>query len=105
MEVSLTGSARAIVERVKERRGNLVFVFGDGCCEGTSPHLFDDYYVDPEQIRVGELEGIPVFASPHIHRLYGGRRVVIDVDVGALSDSLSVETELGCRFILLDSPA
>ena len=104
MEVSLTSTARAILEKVKAQRDDLVFVFGDGCCEGTAPHLFDHYFVDPEQVRVGELDGVPVYASPHVHRLYGNRRVVIDVDHGALSDSLSVETELGCRFVLIDRP-
>lgn len=101
MEVKFTGAAREVLRRVKARREDLVFVFGDGCCEGTAPHLFDHYYVDPEQLRVGEVDEVPVFASPHVHKLYGGRRVVIDVDYGQVSDSLSVETELGCRFVIV----
>ena len=104
MEVAITGAARAILERVKAERDDLVFVFGDGCCEGTAPLLFDHYCVDSEQIRVGELGGVPVYASPHVHRLYGNRRVVIDVDHGAVSDSLSLETGMGCRFVLIDRP-
>ena len=104
MEVAITGAARAVLDRVKAQREDLVFVFGDGCCEGTAPLLFDHYCVDGEQIRVGELEGVPVYASPHVHRLYGNRRVVIDVSHGALSDSLSLETGQACRFILLDKP-
>jgi uncharacterized protein (DUF779 family) len=54
VEVAITGAARAILERVKAQRDDLVFVFGDGCCEGTAPLLFDHYFVDPEQIRLGE---------------------------------------------------
>ena len=104
MEVAITGAARAILERVKAQRDDLVFVFGDGCCEGTAPLLFDHYCVDPEQVRVGELGGVPVYASPHVHRLYGNRRVVIDVDHRAVSDSLSLETGMGCRFVLIDRP-
>lgn len=102
MEVAITGSAREILKKVKQDRNELVFVFGDGCCEGTAPLLFDHYYVDPEHTRVGTLDDVPVYASAHVHRLYEGRRVVIDVDYGAVSDSLSVETGLGCRFVLLD---
>ncbi len=104
MEVAITGAARAVLEKVKGEREDLVFVFGDGCCEGTAPLLFDHYVLDTEQIRVGELADVPVYASPHVHRLYGNRRVVIDVDHGALSDSLSLETGQGCRFVLLDRP-
>jgi len=104
LEVAITGAARAVLEKVKGERKELVFVFGDGCCEGTAPLLFDHYVLDAEQIRVGELAGVPVYASPHVHRLYGNRRVVIDVNHGALSDSLSLETGQGCRFVLLDRP-
>ncbi len=101
MEVTFTGAARKILKRVKTKRDNLVFVFGDGCCEGTAPLLFDNYLIDPEQIRVAEVEEVSVYASPHIHGLYANRRVVIDVDYGQVSDSLSVETGLGCRFVML----
>ena len=59
MEVAITGAARAVLEKVKGEREDLVFVFGDGCCEGTAPLLFDHYLVDAEQIRVGVLEGVP----------------------------------------------
>ena len=101
MEVALTGAAREVLRKVRDKRGNLVFVFGDGCCEGTAPLLFDNYVLDTDQIRVGEADGVPIFASPHVHRLYEGRRVVIDVDYGQVSDSLSVETGLGCRFVMI----
>ena len=104
MEVAITGAAGAVLERVKGQRDELVFVFGDGCCEGTAPLLFDHYTLDPEQILVGKLAGVPVYASPHVHRLYGDRRVVIDVIHGAISDSLSLETGQGCRFVLIDKP-
>lgn len=101
MEVALTGAAREILKRIKAKRDNLVFVFDDGCCEGTAPLLFDHYIVDPEQIQVGEIDDVSIYASPHVHGLYEGRRVVIDVDYGQVSDSLSVETGLGCRFVML----
>jgi uncharacterized protein (DUF779 family) len=100
--VTFTAAARAIVHQVQAARGGaaLVFVFGEGCCEGTAPHLFADHHVGPTQVEVGRADDVPVYADAHVRQLYGGRNVVIDVEEDPRADGFSAEIEFGYRFVL-----
>ena len=102
MNVIFTAGALDVVRKVQAARPGapLVFVFGEGCCEGTAPHLFANHLVGPTQHQVGRADTVPVFADAHICRLYGGRRVVIDVEEDPLADGFSAEVALGYRFVM-----
>jgi uncharacterized protein (DUF779 family) len=104
--VRVTGTAAAarIVERAKrERRGALVFTIGTGCCESTAPFLYEDFWPGPDSEPVGEVTGVPVYAPEHLRALYpGDEGVTVDVEEGSMAESMSIETEYGCRFILRD---
>jgi uncharacterized protein (DUF779 family) len=104
MRVTGTPAAARIVERAKrDRRGSLVFTIGTGCCESTAPFLYEDFWPGPDQERVGEVAGVPVYAPDHLRALYAGDDgVVVDVEEGLLAESLSIETEYSCRFVLRD---
>jgi uncharacterized protein (DUF779 family) len=103
MKVTGTDAAARIVEKAKrDRRGALVFTIGTGCCESTAPFLYEDFWPGPDSEQVGEVDGVPVYAPEYLRALYpAGDGVVIDV-VGDLAESMSIETEYGCRFILRD---
>jgi len=50
---------------------------------------------------VGRVGGVAVFAPEFLRTLYpGDDGVVIDVDDGLMAESMSIETEYGCRFVL-----
>jgi uncharacterized protein (DUF779 family) len=102
--VTGTPAAARIVERAKAaRRGALVFTIGTGCCESTAPFLYEDFWPGPDSEQVGEVGGVPVFAPEYLRALYPGTDgVTIDV-VDDLAESMSIETEYGCRFILRDA--
>ena len=93
---------RRVVERARQdRRGELSFTIGTGCCESTAPFLYEDFWAGPDAERVGEVAGVPVFAPEYLRALYPGTDgVVIDVDEGLMAESMSIETEYGCRFVL-----
>ncbi|MGZ4688819.1 MAG: DUF779 domain-containing protein [Acidimicrobiia bacterium] len=103
----MTGTAAAarLVERAKrDRRGALVFTIGTGCCESTAPFLYEDFWPGPDSEPVGEVAGVAVFAPEYLRALYpGDEGVVIDVEDGLMAESMSIETEYGCRFILRDA--
>jgi uncharacterized protein (DUF779 family) len=82
-----------------------LFVFGEGCCEGTAPHLFAQHVVGPDEREVGRAGDVPVLATARMQTLYAGRRVVIDAEEDALADGFSAEIELGWRFVLRSTPA
>jgi uncharacterized protein (DUF779 family) len=102
VRVSGTEAAARIVERARrERSGELVFTIGTGCCESTAPFLYEDFWPGPDAERVGEVAGVGVFAPEYLRALYpGDDGVVIDVDNGMMAESMSIETEYGCRFVL-----
>jgi uncharacterized protein (DUF779 family) len=102
VEVLATERAADAVRRVAATgREDLVLVLGTGCCDSTAPYLYDRYLPGADAVRVGEVAGVPVFAPAFLDRLYPGRDgLVLDVEEGVLSDSFSLESEQGCRFVL-----
>jgi uncharacterized protein (DUF779 family) len=103
VNVTGTDAAARVVERAKhDRSGELVFTIGTGCCESTAPFLYEDFWPGPDAEQVGEVGGVAVFAPEYLRALYPANDgVVIDV-VDDLAESMSIETEYGCRFILRD---
>jgi uncharacterized protein (DUF779 family) len=104
MKVTGTAAAARVVERAKrDRRGVLVFTIGTGCCESTAPFLYEDFWPGPDSEPVGEVAGVQVYAPEYLRALYpGGEGVTVDVEDGSMAESMSIETEYGCRFILRD---
>jgi uncharacterized protein (DUF779 family) len=104
LHVTGTDAAARIVEQaLRDRRGALVFTIGTGCCESTAPFLYEDFWPGPDAEQVGEVAGVPVFAPAYLRALYpADEGVTIDV-VDDLAESMSIETEYGCRFILRDA--
>jgi uncharacterized protein len=102
MIVTGTPAAGRVVERARgDRRGELVFTIGTGCCESTAPFLYEDFWPGPDAEVVGEVAGVPVFAPAYLRDLYpAGDGLVIDVEDGLMAESMSIETEYGCRFVL-----
>jgi uncharacterized protein len=104
LRVTGTAAASRVVERAKrDRRGALVFTIGTGCCESTAPFLYEDFWPGPDSEMVGEVSGVPVYAPEYLRALYpGDDGVTVDVEEGSMAESMSIETEYGCRFILRD---
>jgi uncharacterized protein (DUF779 family) len=101
VHVTATDRALAVVERMKQLRGGtLTVTIGTGCCESTAPFLYEDFWPGPDQAPVGEVAGVTVYAPEYLRANYpGDDGVVLDV-TDELGESLSIETELGCRLIL-----
>ena len=102
MRIEGTEAAARIVEQAKrDRRGALVFTIGTGCCESTAPFLYEDFWPGPDHEQVGEVSGVPVYAPEYLRTMYpAGDGVTIDVEEGLMAESMSIETEYGCRFVL-----
>ena len=89
------------MERAKAARsGQLTVTIGTGCCESTAPFLYEDFWPGPDQEQVGMVAGVDVFAPEYLRSMYpGDESVTIDV-VTELAESMSIETEFGCRLVL-----
>jgi uncharacterized protein len=101
MRVRATPEAEAAVRRVSASgREDLVMVLGNGCCDSTAPYLFDRYVVDRGASEVGRVAEVPVYAPEWLARLYPAEELVVDAEAGVQSDSFSLETTFGWRFVL-----
>jgi uncharacterized protein (DUF779 family) len=101
MRVRATPEAEAAVRRVSASgREDLVMVLGNGCCDSTAPYLFDRYVVDRGAREVGRVAEVPVYAPEWLTRLYPADELVVDAEAGVRSDSFSLETTFGWRFVL-----
>ncbi len=101
MKISATDRAEQVVRDMGERRrGRLTITIGTGCCESTAPFLYEDFWPGPDQEPIGEVAGVTIYAPEYLRRQYpDDDGVVLDV-MHELAESLSVETELGCRLVL-----
>jgi len=101
VRVTGTAAAERVVQRaLRDRRGALVFTIGTGCCESTAPFLYEDFWPGPDSEAVGEVAGVPVYAPEYLRALYpGAEGVTVDVE-DSMAESMSIETEYGCRFVL-----
>lgn len=101
MRIEATERSKAIIERSKgDRAGILTITIGTGCCESTAPFLYEDFWPGPDQEVVGDVAGVKVYAPDYLRALYpDDETVVIDV-IDEMAESLSIETEYGCRLVL-----
>jgi uncharacterized protein (DUF779 family) len=102
MRVEATSAAHDVIRRVAASgREDLVLVLGTGCCDSTAPYLYDHYDPGRDAVQVGDVEGVPVVAHRWLADLYADRdELQLDCTEDVLSDSFSLESELGCRLIL-----
>lgn len=104
--MKITASARAaevVAEMATRRSGTLTVTIGTGCCESTAPFLYEDFLPGTDMEPVGSIGDVVIYAPSYLTRLYPGDqgpRIEVIEDTG---ESLSVETELGLRFVLRGS--
>ena len=94
------GAATVIREVRSSRGGTLTITIDGGCCEGTAPHLYEDYVVPAGCVEIGRFDDIPVYVPGALGEQYADARVTIDVIDDPVSDALSLETSLGKRLVL-----
>lgn len=99
--VSVSDRALGVLRQVREQRvGTLTISIDSGCCEGTAPHLYNDYVLPYGSIEIGRAADIPVFIPPHLEQQYDGVRFEIDAIDDEGSDAMSLETALGVRLVM-----
>ena len=98
--VSVTEKARAVIDRLKQKHGELMFHQSGGCCDGSSPMCFakGEFMVGSRDICLGEVDGCEFYMAADQFEYYRNSHIVIDVSPGRGS-SFSLEIPLGLRFM------
>ena len=65
-KVLSTATADALIERLREKHGALLFHQSGGCCDGSSPMCYpqDDFIVGDRDVLLGEIAGAPFYMNP-----------------------------------------
>lgn len=100
-EVKATDEAEAVLRAVRSRHdGVLTITLAGGCCEGSAPHLYEDYLLPFGAGEIGRVADIPVFLPREWQELYADAKLLIDVVDDPASDAMSLETRLGKRLVI-----
>jgi len=100
-ELRVSERAAEVLRAVRaERVGRLTISIDSGCCEGTAPHLYEDYVVPYGAVEIGRAEGISVYIAPHFAEAWKNVRATLDVIDERASDTMSLEAAHGVRLLL-----
>lgn len=100
VRVEATEAARALVRRLMAMHGPLMFHQSGGCCDGSAPMCYPagELKVGEGDVRLGEIEGCPVYIGGLQYERWRHTQLVIDVVPGRGS-GFSLEAPEGVRFL------
>lgn len=104
--VSVTGEAAALVRRLTEANGPVMFHQSGGCCDGSAPMCAPGRRPDhrrrrrpPGDLDVGLERAVPVWMSAAQHEYWKATHLTIDVVPGR-GAGFSLEAPYGVRFLV-----
>ncbi|RYE76053.1 MAG: DUF779 domain-containing protein, partial [Myxococcales bacterium] len=79
--VDATEAALALVHRLRERNGPLMFHQSGGCCDGSSPMCYPlgEFRVGPQDVLIGEVDGCPYYIGADQYAVWKHTRLTLDV--------------------------
>ncbi|MGI9227713.1 MAG: DUF779 domain-containing protein [Gammaproteobacteria bacterium] len=98
--LSVTDKAKAVIDQLREKHGELMFHQSGGCCDGSSPMCFakGDFLIGSRDLCLGEIHGCNFYMASDQFEYYKNMHINIDVTEGRGS-SFSLEIPLGVRFM------
>lgn len=99
--VTATEAALDLLEEIRSRHGaDLLFHQSGGCCDGSAPMCFaaDDYQVGPQDVRLGEIGGVPFYMNRDQYERWKHTRLTIDA-VKGVGGMFSLDNGTGRRFL------
>jgi uncharacterized protein (DUF779 family) len=98
--LSVTDKAKAVIDQLREKHGELMFHQSGGCCDGSSPMCFakGEFLIGSRDLCLGEIHGCNFYMASDQFEYYQNMHINIDVTEGRGS-SFSLEIPLGVRFM------
>lgn len=99
--VCVTEAAAALIRRLREEHGELVFHLSGGCCEGSAPMCLrrSGFRIGARDVLLGMAEGVPFYVGAAQFPYWANCQLTLDVTTGG-GDSFSVEAVDGVRFVV-----
>jgi uncharacterized protein (DUF779 family) len=98
--VSVTPEAAALLRRLREEHGPLVFHQSGGCCDGSSPMCYPrgDFRVGDRDVYLGAIADVPFYIGGQQFEYWRHTHLTIDVVPGR-GGGFSLEAPTGYRFL------
>jgi uncharacterized protein (DUF779 family) len=82
--VLATDAAIELIREIRRDHPDILFHQSGGCCDGSSPMCYpaDDYIVGDNDVKLGEIDGVPVYISASQYEVWKHTQLVIDVVPG-----------------------
>ncbi len=100
--VSVTDEAKAVIDKLRDKHGELIFHQSGGCCDGSAPMCFEkgDFLIGARDLCLGEIHGCKFYMASDQFEFYKNMHIMVDVSAGRGS-SFSLEIPLGLRFMAI----
>lgn len=98
--VSVTSEAAALLRRLREEHGPLVFHQSGGCCDGSSPMCYprSDFRIGDRDVYLGTIADVPFYIGHQQFEYWRHTHLTIDVVPGR-GGGFSLEAPTGYRFL------
>lgn len=82
--VLATDAAVDLIREIRRDHPDILFHQSGGCCDGSSPMCYpaDDYIVGDNDVKLGEIDGVPVYISSSQYEVWKHTQLIIDVVPG-----------------------
>ena len=82
--VTATAAARDLINEIRADYPDILFHQSGGCCDGSSPMCYpaDDFKVGSRDVRLGEVDGVPVYISGPQFEAWRHTQLILDVVPG-----------------------
>ncbi len=99
--VNITREAANIIDKLRDRHGELMFHQSGGCCDGSSPMCLEkgDLLLNENDVWLGNVHGCDFFMSRDQFEYWKHTQLLVDITKGRGS-SFSLEIPLGLRFVI-----
>lgn len=96
-----TDAAIALIRKLRDTNGPLMFHQSGGCCDGSQPMCFSEgeFRLGGSDVQVGVVDGCGFYMSADQYGYVKFTQMTLDVTPGRGS-SFSLEIPLGVRFII-----
>ncbi len=99
--VTISEDAKNIVDKLRDRYGDLMFHQSGGCCDGSSPMCFEkgELMLNENDVWMGKVYGCDFYMSKDQFEYWQHTQLTLDVTPGR-GASFSLEIPLGIRFVI-----
>lgn len=99
LRVVATDAARELLQRLRQRHGEIFLYQSHGCCDGSTPMAFKpgEMRLTPDDLNYGDVDGVTMWVGRAQASYMQGTQLTLDVGQGSLG-TFSLEDGEGLHF-------